>query len=224
MSNREKILEILGKSGPICDDCLSQEAKISNRVATNQICNDLVKSGLAVREQSICPGEHKRKLVTRLIVDAHPQIDQEKDTSMADGQNDDLAKQKWYWEGKIQGKIVDFLQSRKYDIRQVANTATKEPGVDIVAQDAQNVQHLVSVKGFPFENNKHKNTQARHWFAEALFDLILYRQDYPEATFALGMPDGFPTYDRLRKRIDWFKQTLPFIIYWVNSDGDVRID
>jgi hypothetical protein len=139
-----------------------------------------------------------------------------------DSQSYDDVKQKWYWEGNIQSKIVHFLKANGYRILKEANTASKEAGFDIVAISPEMKRLLVSVKGFPHENNKSKNTQARHWFAEAIFDMVLYRQEFPEVKLAIGLPAGFQTYQNLCPKVAWFKESLPFNYFWVSEDGHVR--
>jgi hypothetical protein len=42
-------------------------------------------------------------------------------------------KQKWYWEGNIQNKIVGFLKQQGYAVLNEANTEKKEAGIDIIA-------------------------------------------------------------------------------------------
>jgi len=143
------------------------------------------------------------------------------DLSTDTNTHDDV-KQKWYWEGNIQNKIVHFLKTRGYIILKEANTALKDPGVDIIAISPEMKRLLVSVKGFPYENNKSKNTQARHWFAEAIFDLVLYRQEFPEVILAIGIPEGFPTYQNLSHKVTWFKESLPLKYFWVTQEGNVR--
>lgn len=53
MSNSDKILEYLRNNNQnICDDCLSKILEISPRQQINQICNNLYKKGLLIREKN----------------------------------------------------------------------------------------------------------------------------------------------------------------------------
>ena len=224
MGNREKILIVLQQEGPLCDGCLQQKTNIKNHATVNQITNTLAKEGLLNRYQGVCPGDKKVKLINRLI-EASEARPMHKDIGIdlrIDANIQDDVKQKWYWEGNIQNKIVDFLKHQGYQVLKEANTASKEPGVDITAISPAMKRLLVSVKGFPYEHNANKNTQARHWFAEAIFDLVLYHQDFPEVMLAIGIPEGFPTYQNLSKKVIWFKESLPFKYFWVTQEGNVR--
>jgi hypothetical protein len=81
---------------------------------------------------------------------------------------------------------------------------------------------LITVKGYP-ENKK--ATQARHYFAEAIFDFVLYKGKYDYANLAVGLPAGFSTYSNLAKEIERFRrERLPFDIFWVYDDGKVLLD
>lgn len=43
--------------------------------------------------------------------------------------------------------------------------------------------------------------QARHWFAGAVFDLLLCRGESETADLALGLPDGYSAYAGLASRV-----------------------
>ncbi len=124
----------------------------------------------------------------------------------------------WYWEGHVQARIVHFLKISMVTVVSEANTATREQGKDIEAIDTDGSVLWVNVKGFP---DKSPNTQARHWFAGALLDLSLYRNQNEAARLALGLPRGFKTYENLVKRT---ASTLKFLgchIFWVSENGSV---
>ena len=127
----------------------------------------------------------------------------------------------WCWEGNVQAALVRWFRDHGYVIEQEANTATREAGKDIVATDPDGRTVWVSVKGFP-ERSLH--VQARHWFAGALFDLILYRHERPDVRLALAFPDGFTTYTALAARTAWLRTSMPFTIYWIAESGTVRIE
>jgi hypothetical protein len=116
---------------------------------------------------------------------------------------------------------VGFLQSSGHQISSTANTQTREAGKDIQAKSGDGTEVLISVKGYP---EKSPHTQARHWFAELLFDIIVYRDEHPTAQLGIGLPDGFTTYLNLAKRVSWFKQSARFQFYWVNEDGEIRVE
>lgn len=76
-------------------------------------------------------------------------------------------------------------------------------------------------KGYP---DKSQHVQARHCFSSALFDLVLYRGESSTAKLVLALLEGFTTYANLYPRIEWLKQTLPFEIYWISENGNVRVE
>jgi hypothetical protein len=82
-------------------------------------------------------------------------------------------------------------------VHSAADTASKQPGKDIIAFTADRRPLWVTVKGFP---DKSKHVQARHWFAGALHDLTRYRDEDSKAVLAMGLPHGFKTYEGLLKR------------------------
>lgn len=61
-------------------------------------------------------------------------------------------------------------------------------------RDAQGKELWVSVKGYP---EKSTHVQARHWFAGAVFELMLYRHESATARPAIALPEGFRTYANL---------------------------
>ena len=63
----------------------------------------------------------------------------------------------------------------------------------------------VAVKGFP-ENKRQTQpaTQARHWFSQAIFDLVCYHGENSIVSLALEIPDVRRTYRNLLKKTEWF--------------------
>ena len=118
----------------------------------------------------------------------------------------------------MQSQIVAYLAAKGYQILQVANTEKRSPGKDISARTPDGKILWISVKGWP---ERSSNTQARHWFSQALFDMILYREEEADAELAIGLPAGFPTYANLWERVQWFRKVLPLVAFWVQKDGSV---
>jgi len=212
MGKREAILETLSRLGPLCDDCLSNEAGVRPRQQVTQRCNELAKSNLISREKASCPKCHEYKYVNTIGVKVHTRTVAETVAKASDSSA-------WYWEGNVQSRIVEYLKNRGFTITHVANTGARESGKDIEAQAADGRTLWLSVKGYP---EKSSNTQARHWFAETLFDLILWREQDSAVELGIGLPDDRKTYINLSKRVGWFKQIVPFRFYWVSESGVVR--
>lgn len=141
----------------------------------------------------------------------------------------------WFWEGNIQKKIVEHLISSKFEILSEANTYTKNPGPDILARHNGNILQI-SVKGYPSDKytgdfpggrkgqkkRTQPSTQARHWFSEALFELILAKSQKPQLGIALGLP-RFQTYVNYVTKIRWLREKVDLLCYFVDSDGKVEL-
>lgn len=205
-------MQTLAESGGgLCDDCLSVRSGVKPRQQVHQRATELHEAGTIAREKRTCPSCGHIKLVNSVEGDVF--VSSEKPVSVAPS-----SAAKWSWEGNIQSAIVAFLTSKGCRIVSVAKTATREPGKDIEAHTPDGRRLWVSVKGWP---EKSENTQARHWFSQALMDMILYREENPQAELAIGLPAGFSTYENLWKRITWFRRALPLRTFWVSRDGSV---
>ncbi len=209
---RERILGTLEElpSG-LCDDCLSERSGVRPRQQVNQRARELENEGRIVRQRRSCPSCGRHKIVNS--TGGMPQA-LEQDPPLAP-----LAgKEPWCWEGNVQAHIVTYLASNGYQIRQVSSTRNRTQGKDISARTPEGSRLWVSVKGWP---KRSSNTQARHWFSQALLDMVLYRDEDPEAELAVGLPAGFSTYENLYGRIGWFRRVLPLKAFWVHEDGSV---
>ena len=134
-----------------------------------------------------------------------------------------LGPHPWYWEGHVQARIVDFLKRSGWTVTAVADTQRKTHGPDIAAQK-DGSQLLVSVKGYPEGGGRTSPpTQARHWFSQAVFDLVYYRQCDRSVCLAMGLPAGFVTYRTNLQKVLWLKETMPFDMYWVDEKGAIAV-
>jgi hypothetical protein len=214
MTHREVVLSVLS-GGALCDDCLADKSGVHPRQTINILCRDLENEGSIRRVKADCPACKKHKILNQTAGSTIPSWEQGAAISTATA-----GERPWYWEGNVQQKIVEYFQSQGLQVTRTANTASREAGVDIRAMGKTGRELLVSVKGYP---DKSSNTQARHWFAEAIFDIVLYRQQYPDCHYAIGLPDGFTTYQNLARRVGWLKKAAPFSFIWVKEDGDVTV-
>ncbi len=137
----------------------------------------------------------------------------------------------WYWEGNVQDRVVAFLRESEWTITREANTATKEHGVDVLAEkDGRTL--AVEVIGYPLAvyaagpkagqaKPTRPTTQARQWFNRVLMTVIGRRIRYGEETeLAIAMP-AMPTYDRLLVKGEWALERLEIGVYWVEEGGAV---
>jgi len=220
MSIRDKLKATLQTAGAMCDDCLSSSASVNPRQQVNARCRELESAGELTRQIDQCPQCRSSKIVNRIRTGNQFQSKpntkkKESQKSIVDVINPDKP---WCWEGNVQTKIVEYLESTEWEILTSANTATREAGKDIVATRGGK-ELWVSVKGWP---EKSVNTQARHWFSGALFDLILYKDLNPDVQLAIGLPSGFSTYENLIPRVTWLRKNLPFEIITVSEQGKVE--
>jgi hypothetical protein len=220
LTHRETILSFLGEAGgPICDDCLSSHAGITPRQTINLNCNRMAQRNELARIDAVC--HYCRSLKICNHVEAGTPIPPAAPDAVPDtGDTERL----WHWEGNVQARLVTWLARDGWSIMSAANTAAKSAGKDIIAErDGRTL--WVSVKGFPTGTQKtNPSTQARHWFSHAVFDLVMYRDQSDSAELALGLPDGFATYQNLAERVRWLRTNLPFSIFWVAESGSIRSD
>lgn len=144
--------------------------------------------------------------------------------------------QDWFWEGNVQNRIIEYMTKNEgFQIIRSADPGKKERGPDIFAQrklsNGSLERRQVAVKGYPSEKyvdgerkgekkRANPSTQARHWFGEALLELILAKGDNENLQIALGLPD-FPVYANLIKRITWFRKNIRLFYYLVTKDSEV---
>ena len=218
MSARSKIRSTLQTAGAMCDDCLSSSAAVKPRQQVNQRCREMETLGELIRQRDFCPRCRTSKIVNRLKSGSKsPSVS----TPMTPGPvarvvSSSSTDKPWYWEGNVQDRIVEHLGSEGWKILSSANTSTREAGKDIVAiKDGEEL--WVSVKGYPV---KSANTQARHWFSHALYDLVLYRDENPDVRLAIGLPAGYVTYHNLIPRVSWLRKNLPFEVITASEDGE----
>ena len=220
MTAKERVLAALDTApGPVCDDCLPKMADLSARQVAYTTCTALAGQGRIGRGRGSCKLCGKFKTVSWGLTARQPEPQHVRTLEMeAPKAKRVLSTRPWYWEGNIQSVLVAWLVGRGYMIRSVTDTAAREQGKDIVAVSPDGRELWVSVKGYP---EKSAGVQARHWFAGALFDLVVYRGESPDADLALGLPDGFGTYAGLASRVAWLRIAMPFTIYWVAESGAV---
>jgi hypothetical protein len=196
----------------IDDDVLARALNLSARQQANTRCRELAKEGLVIRRQ--VNGKIHNFWAEKYV----QQSPIAPVTKIGHSKYDD-----WFWEGNVQSKVIAFLVLQNYHIRSVANTATHQQGIDIVAEkDGKSL--WVSVKGYPQGTQKTQpTTQAAHWFKQAIFDLVEYRERDKEVFLAVAFPD-YPRYHRLAEKISWLKPVAKFSYFWVRENGEVSVE
>ncbi len=210
----QAILSALADLGSeLCDDCLSKATGILRRQSVNQRCRSLRGKGLVTRIDGKCRECGGHKLVNRY---------DEQNTIPNGSSNltEQSAQRPWCWEGHVQARVAGFLRDTGWTVVRTADTASRERGKDIEAITSGNSRLWVTVKGYPL---KSPDQQARHWFAEVLYDLIRYRSEDEGVLLGVGLP-AHSTFRNLATRIAWLSGELPFQFYWVHKDGSVVPD
>jgi hypothetical protein len=233
MTESNRIGDALARAGgAVCDDCVAVLAGWKRRQSARAAGLRLVEQGEAQRLRSVCVRCGKVKTVTRAAAGAPAAsvaeaIVQAPSLGAASLRPEDrvatLPSQKpWYWEGNVQAALAAYLVQRGYRLRQLADTATHETGIDLIAEkDGREL--WVTVKGYPQGTPKTApSTQSRHWFSHALFDVVLYRSRNDQVDIAVALPDGFVTYLNLAARVGWLREHVPFTLLWIGEDGQVR--
>lgn len=196
------------------DDYLAKVLNLSARQQANSRCRDLEKEGLVERRK--VRGKIHNFWISR----------EGRGVTKASTPAKELTAEKksktenWFWEGNVQAQVVSYLAGQGYNIMSVADTASHQRGKDIEAEK-NGKPAWISVKGFPEGTAKtHPSTQAGHWFKQAVFDILEYRGEDPDAKLGLALPD-FPRYRNMAEKIAWLQPVAEYTYYWVQETGDV---
>jgi len=131
------------------------------------------------------------------------------------------------WQGNVQARVCRWLLDRGWDLEQVANTASRERGTDVVARrDGERVH--VEVKGWPsllyadpLRRAETKRTdptnQALHWFAGATHSCLRLRDAHPFDRVAMAFPDR-PRYRKLGGEIAASLRRIKIEVWFVGED------
>jgi len=138
----------------------------------------------------------------------------------------------WFWEGNVVTAVAEDLRKRGWTIEGMANTATREAGVDLHATRDGKVL-LVEIKGYPSEfymrgakigqkKVTSPSTQARHWYSEVLLSAILRKTKQPDATVAIAFPE-FDVFSNLVTRTADALRKLDIGVFFVDESGMMRV-
>lgn len=138
----------------------------------------------------------------------------------------------WFTEENTQSLLVGWLRRSGWTIVRTANTATRQRGVDVVAERG-GARLGVEVKGYPSllyvagsKKGQRKITtpenQAPKWFAHALVPAMRLREREPEARSVMCFPN-FPIYRKLFRETRSSLRACGIEIWLVSADGDVEI-
>jgi hypothetical protein len=137
----------------------------------------------------------------------------------------------WCCESNVVASVVYHLKQEGWTIESVANTETRARGADIRASREGQLL-IVEAKGYPstvYARGENKGqpkptkpgVQARHWYAQVLFDAILRQSQYPSARIFIALPD-FPVFTNFISRTRFALCKLGIGVYIVRETGIVE--
>ncbi len=141
------------------------------------------------------------------------------------------ARGEWHTEANVQAMLVTVLATDGWRILSVANTATKEHGIDVIAaRDGATVG--IEVKGFPsrayadptragFPKRTSPSTQAGHWYSQAVLAAMRLRGNEPGWRSVIALPD-FPRYRDLHTETVGSLVAAGIEVWWVDQTGELR--
>lgn len=141
------------------------------------------------------------------------------------------ASEEWHTEANVQSSLVTALAADGWRILSVANTASKERGIDVIAsRDGQTVG--VEVKGFPSRGyadparagevkRTSPSTQAGHWYSQAVLAAMRLRGKEPEWRSVIALPD-FPRYRDLHAETVGSLAAARIDVWWLDEAGAVH--
>jgi Holliday junction resolvase len=138
---------------------------------------------------------------------------------------------KWFEETNVAKKIKKFLEKNGWKIKKF-NKDKRQKGPDIIVEK-NHKQLVIEVKGYPsryYVHGKKKGKlkptppklQATHWFAEAIFSVLLKKSEDPKIKIAVGLPD-FEKYRELIEKIEFVRRKIGIEFYLVRENGQIEI-
>jgi len=137
----------------------------------------------------------------------------------------------WHAEANVQAALVIALAGEGWRILSVANTATKEHGIDVVAaSDDQTVG--IEVKGYPSRayadparagevKRSNPSTQAGHWYSQAVLAAMRLRGKKPQWRSVVALPDC-QRYRDLHAETAGSLAASGIEVWWVDQAGAVH--
>lgn len=218
MTIKQRIIQYLQNHPEgVDDDELAKALDLEYRQQASSRCRELEREGLVIRRQ--VEGKIHNFWAEGAVHSTLP-------ASLLNEQRSQrpLSKSEhWFWEGNVQAKVISFLAAQGFQIRSAADTASHQQGIDIVAEKSGKTL-WVTVKGYPQGTDKTNPTvQAGHWFKQAIFDIIEYRERDKKVALAVALPD-YRRYRSMAQKITWFKASANFVYFWVRENGDVSVE
>ena len=137
----------------------------------------------------------------------------------------------WPWEGAVQEVFVDAIRRHGWSISSVANTATKERGVDVLATKGER-RLGAEVKGYPLTTYAdprragevkptNPTLQAGHWYSQALGKAVMLLDSHEGHESLMVLPD-MPRYRDLAHRTRTGRSRAGVHVVLVRPDGSMN--
>jgi hypothetical protein len=135
-------------------------------------------------------------------------------------------------EEATQAAVARYLTGQGWDLLRLADTATREHGIDILAR-RHGVHLAIEVKGYPSTEyadprraGERKPTppasQARQWYSHAVLKALLTRDEHPDYRVAMAFPEAV-TFRNLVTRTQGSLSDLGISVFFVAETGAVRV-
>jgi len=132
----------------------------------------------------------------------------------------------WYTEARTQAAVVAHLVRDGWTILSVADTASRERGIDITAERGPETV-AIEVKGYPSERyadparaaeikRTHPTKQARQWYAQAILTAMITRWRRPQARSVVALP-SFARYRDLHAETAAALDSCGIEVWWVSA-------
>lgn len=138
----------------------------------------------------------------------------------------------WFHESNVQALVKNHLKHEFGTPTKEANCLKLKKGPDLLFSK-NGIDLQIEIKGYPSDKyvrgekfgEKKKTspkTQAKHWFAQVLRDVIIAKGKNQKLEIAIGLPK-YEVYETLWKYSLWATKKLCLKCYWVSEKGSVSI-
>lgn len=138
--------------------------------------------------------------------------------------------EEWHKEANVQKALVAPLVDRGWRILSVKNTASREGGIDVIA-DRDGLMMGAEVKGYPTvgyadpkragEKKRAKpQGQAGNWYAKAILAAMKLRSAEPDWVSVIVLP-RIPRYLELYAQTKGSLDVAQIEVWWIERSGDL---
>jgi hypothetical protein len=130
--------------------------------------------------------------------------------------------EEWHKEANVQNALVATLLDRGWRILSVKNTASREGGIDVIAdRDGQTMG--AEVKGCPtvgYADPKRADEKAGNWYAKAILAAMKLRSAEPDWVSVIVLP-MVPRYLELYAQTKGSLDVAQIEVWWIERSGDL---